>query len=270
MAKKTKKTLYGDTIVEAVVAIAIYSIVAVLALSSMSSGLSTAQRNLESTMSRTAIDSQSEALRYYYESYIAAKSGKKDDAFYGKIWEEISPKESNVEPVSLDDVSERSCEKLIGTDRGKLLEVEESKRGKIFALSGRGALSSADGLDKDNVYGFGNSNYEYINQGNYINYQIIGDSRIIAAPLYPRITYSTMDSAGNIDSSETGAMDVLNSDGDSDGNRQSRVAYQSEGIWIFPKKTNKGYDFFVRTCWNPVGSKSPSTFTSVVRLYNAD
>ena len=262
MAKKTKKTLYGDTIVEAVVAIAIYSIVAVLALSSMSSGLSTAQRNLESTMSRTAIDSQSDALRYYYESYIAAKSGKKDDAYYGKIWEEISPKESNVDPASLDDLSERSREKLIKADSEKLAE------GKIFALSGRGALSSTVGLDNKTVYGFGNGDYYYINQNNYINYQIIGN--IGAAPLYPRITYSTMDSSGNIDSDETGAMDVLNSDGDSDGNRQSRVANTAEGVWIFPKKTNKGYDFFVRTCWNPVGSKSPSTFTSVVRLYNAD
>lgn len=267
MAKKTKKTLYGDTIVEAVVAIAIYSIVAVLALSSMSSGLSTAQRNLESTMSRTAIDSQSEALRYYYESYIAAKSGKKDDAFYGDIWKVISPKGSDVDPVSLDDVDERSCEELINADRDKLLEVEENKRSKIFALSGRGALSSAVNLDDDTVYGFGNVK---IKQNNYINYQIIGDGRISAAPLYPRITYSTMDSSGNIDSSETGAMDVLNSDGDSDGNRQSRVAKAAEGVWIFPKKTDKGYDFFVRTCWNPVGSKSPSTFTSVVRLYNAD
>ena len=268
MAKKTKKTLYGDTIVEAVVAIAIYSIVAVLALSSMSSGLSTAQRNLESTMSRTAIDSQSDALRYYYESYIAAKSGKKDDAFYGKIWEEISPKGSDVDPVSLDDVDERSCQELIEADRLKLKEVEESKRGKIFALSGRGALSSAVDIVGNKVYGFGAGELNKINQSSYINYQIIGN--ISAAPLYPRITYSTMDSSGNIDSSETGAMDVLNSDGDSDGNRQSRVANTAEGVWIFPKKTNKGYDFFVRTCWNPVGSKSPSTFTSVVRLYNAD
>lgn len=267
MAKKTKKTLYGDTIVEAVVAIAIYSIVAVLALSSMSSGLSTAQRNLESTMSRTAIDSQSDALRYYYESYIAAKSGKKDDAFYGDIWKEISPKGSDVDPVSLDDVDERSCQELIDADRDKLKEVEENKRGKIFALSGRGALSSAVNLAGNAVYGFGVGD---INHSNYINYQIIGDGRISAAPLYPRITYSTMDSSGNVDSSETGAMDVLNSDGDSDGNRQSRVAKAAEGVWIFPKKTDKGYDFFVRTCWNPVGSKSPSTFTSVVRLYNAD
>lgn len=270
MARKTKKTLYGDTIVEAVVAIAIYSIVAVLALSSMSSGLSTAQRNLESTMSRTAIDSQSDALRYYYESYIAAKSGKKDDAFYSDIWKEISPKGSDVDPVSLDDVDERSCQELIEADRDKLLEVEENKRSKIFALSGRGALSSAANLVENEVYGFGVGRLNEINQNNYINYQVIGDGRISTAPLYPRITYATMDGSGNVHSSETGAMDILNSDGDSDGNRQSRVANAAEGVWIFPKKTNKGYDFFVRTCWNPVGSKSPSTFTSVVRLYNAD
>ena len=90
-AKKTKSTLYGDTIVEAVVAIAIYSIVAVLSLTLMNSGISTAQRNLESTMSRAAIDSESELLRYYYESYLASQSNKNDDASYALIWKKIKP-----------------------------------------------------------------------------------------------------------------------------------------------------------------------------------
>lgn len=259
MAKKAKKTLYGDTIVEAVIAIAIYSIVAVLALSSMSSGLSTAQRNLESTMNRAIVDSQSDTLRYYYESYLATKTGKKDDAFYKELWEGIEPKGSTADPVDLDSLSDNSCSALIQADRDVL-----SGGAQIFALSGRGALS----LAKSDmiVYGFGDTTK--FTSGNYTNFRIIGN--IDVAPLYPRITYKNMSDSGVVDSSNDDAMSILNSDGGGSGYRQSRVANKAEGVWIFPKQTKTGYDFYVRTCWNPVGSKSPSSFTSVVRLYDAD
>lgn len=267
MAKKTKKTLYGDTIVEAVVAIAIYSIVAVLALSSMSSGLSTAQRNLESTMQRAAIDSQSDALRYYYESYLSAKNSKKDKAHYGDIWDKINPKGSAASPTSLDSplLTEYSCQGLINADI-KALD-DDGSGSAIFALSGRGALSATNSLPAGGVYGFGKTT---VTPASYLNYQVLSAGRIVPASLYPRIIYENMDNSGNLNESSTEAMAILNSTGDSAGNRQSRVAKQAEGIWIFPKQTATGYDFYVRTCWNPVGSKSPSTFTSVVRLYNAN
>jgi type II secretory pathway pseudopilin PulG len=262
MKKKSKKTLYGDTIVEAVVAIAIYSIVAVLALGSMSSGLSTAQRNLESTMSRAAIDSQSDTLRYYYESYLAVKGGKANHAYYKEIWDTINPDKNDAEPLSLDSIGENSCEALIEADREKL--AEKTTKAKVFALSGRSALSNAE----DVHYGFGSNP---VIKNMYLNSQIIaGDNKIVAAPLYPRITYTNMSMDGVLEGEENvGAMSILNSEG-SDGRRQSRIPYQSEGIWIFPRMTKTGYDFYVRTCWNPVGSKSPSTFTSVVRLYDAN
>lgn len=127
------------------------------------------------------------------------------------------------------------------------------------------------------IYGFSSGN---IVEANYLNYQILNysddpnTSKIIAAPLYPRITYYNMTN-NVVDTSNTSgeSMDILNGEGAKNGSdviRQSRTAYRAEGVWIFPKKTKTGYDFFVRTCWNPVGSKAPSTFTSVVRLYNAD
>lgn len=279
VSKKNKKTLYGDTIVEAVVAIAIYSIVAVLALGSMNSGLSTAQRNLESTMSRSMIDSESEALRYYYESFVAVKGGKSDDAFYTKIWNRIRPEKNEQDPYSLDDpaLDDYTCAALMKADSQRV-KGAESIGGPgidIFALSGRGALGKASG-SKD-VYGFSSGN---IVEANYLNYQILNysddpyTSKIIAAPLYPRITYYNMTN-NIVDTSNTSgeSMDILNGEGAKNGSdviRQSRTAYRAEGVWIFPKKTKTGYDFFVRTCWNPVGSKAPSTFTSVVRLYNAD
>lgn len=281
MPKKSKKTLYGDTIVEAVVAIAIYSIVAVLALGSMNSGLSTAQRNLESTMSRSMIDSESEALRYYYESLVAVKGGKSDDAYYTKIWNRIRPEKNEQDPYSLDDsaLDDYTCAALMKADSQRVKGAESIGGSDIgiFALSGRGALSKAH--EAGAVYGFTDGT-STINESSYLNFQILNydenpnSSKIIAAPLYPRITYRNMTN-GAIDSDEAsvGSMDVLNGEGTKNGSniiRQSRVASRAEGVWIFPKKTKTGYDFFVRTCWNPVGSKSPSTFTSVVRLYNAD
>lgn len=142
VSKKNKKTLYGDTIVEAVVAIAIYSIVAVLALGSMNSGLSTAQRNLESTMSRSMIDSESEALRYYYESFVAVKGGKSDDAFYTKIWNRIRPENNEQDPYSLDDpaLDDYTCASLMKADSQRVKGAESSGGSgiDIFALSGRG------------------------------------------------------------------------------------------------------------------------------------
>lgn len=280
--KNSKKTLYGDTIVEAIVAIAIYSIVAVLALGSMSSGLSTAQRNLESTMSRAAIDSQSEALRFYYESYLATKTGKHDDAYYGEIWENIKP-EATTDPVSLDDSSlaDYSCKSLIEADHNSI-NTPSHTGGKqtIFAISGRGAVS--EWKSGKTIYGMGiatnPNNGSFNNHYDFINNQIISYSSIVAAPLYPRITYKNMNDAGKIINTDT-ATNFLSGEGgtvkDETGLTtetyyQSRNVYHSEGVWIYPKKTTMGYDYFVRTCWNPVGSKMPSVFTSVVRLYDAD
>ena len=279
MAKKnTKKTLYGDTIVEAIVAIAIYSIVAVLALGSMSSGLSTAQRNLESTMSRAMIDSQSDTLRYFYESYISTTSGINDDSYYGEIWKEIRPGVTGPnEPTSLEDTRLNSCSELIGTDKARVENDNPSSGLSIFALSGRGAVSSAkSNITSTNIYGFD----KFGNVNGYVQKQIIDKTRITEATLYPRITYRNMSAAGipltdsEKSSANTMAVDFLSGAGGVNENGeqlyQSRVAYRAEGVWIYPKKTKMGYDFYVRTCWNPVGSNSPSTFTSVVRLYNAE
>lgn len=57
----------GDTIVEVIVAFAIFSLVAVGTISVMNRGISTAQLSLENTLVRQQIDSQAEMLRYVHE-----------------------------------------------------------------------------------------------------------------------------------------------------------------------------------------------------------
>ena len=62
----------GDTLIEVLFAVAIFSLVAVGGLSIMNQGLSTAQRSLEITLVRQEINSQAETLRFLNASYIAA------------------------------------------------------------------------------------------------------------------------------------------------------------------------------------------------------
>lgn len=61
----------GDTIVEVLFAVTIFSLIAVGSLSIMNQGLAIAQRSLEITLARQQIDSQADALRYMNGRYIA-------------------------------------------------------------------------------------------------------------------------------------------------------------------------------------------------------
>jgi type II secretory pathway pseudopilin PulG len=69
----------GDTLIEVLFATAVFSLVAVSALSIMNQGTATAQRALEITLVRQEIDSQAETLRFLNASYVSAyQSGISD------------------------------------------------------------------------------------------------------------------------------------------------------------------------------------------------
>jgi prepilin-type N-terminal cleavage/methylation domain-containing protein len=62
----------GDTLIEVLFAISVFSLVAVGALSIMNQGANTSQRALEITLVRQEIDAQAETLRFLNASYVAA------------------------------------------------------------------------------------------------------------------------------------------------------------------------------------------------------
>jgi len=64
----------GDTLIEVLFAVAIFSLVAVGSISIMNQGTATAQRALEITLVRQEIDAQAETLRFLNSSYIANSS----------------------------------------------------------------------------------------------------------------------------------------------------------------------------------------------------
>lgn len=68
----TRNRQRGDTIIEVLLAVTIFSLVAVGALSIMNQGSAIAERSLETTLVRDQIDSQVDALRYLHDAYITA------------------------------------------------------------------------------------------------------------------------------------------------------------------------------------------------------
>jgi type II secretory pathway pseudopilin PulG len=72
MLKRRRSQQTGDTLIEVLFAVTVFSLVAVGSLSIMNQGTATAQHSLETTLVREQIDAQAETLRFIHDSYIAA------------------------------------------------------------------------------------------------------------------------------------------------------------------------------------------------------
>jgi type II secretory pathway pseudopilin PulG len=61
----------GDTIIEVMLAFAVFAMLAVGSITIMNQGVASAQESLETTLVRQQIDSQAESLRFLHQAYIA-------------------------------------------------------------------------------------------------------------------------------------------------------------------------------------------------------
>jgi len=75
----------GDTLIEVLFAVTVFSLVVVGALSIMNQGTDSAQRALEITLVREQIDAQAETLRFLNASYIESPGSDQ-----GKLWSDMS------------------------------------------------------------------------------------------------------------------------------------------------------------------------------------
>ena len=72
MSVESRKFIRGDTLVEVLFAVSVFSLVAVGGLAVMNQGAAASQRSLEITLVRQQMDSQAETLRFLNSSYIAS------------------------------------------------------------------------------------------------------------------------------------------------------------------------------------------------------
>lgn len=80
-----RKVERGDTIIEVLLAITIFSLVGIGAVSIMNEGVNTTQRALEITQVRQQIDAQVDALQAAHQAYSALPDDDKDDSEWLKI-----------------------------------------------------------------------------------------------------------------------------------------------------------------------------------------
>lgn len=70
----------GDTMIEVLLAVTIFSIVAVMGLTIMNQGSAASQRSLEITLVRNEMEAQATTLRYMYDAALVEKSATGYDA----------------------------------------------------------------------------------------------------------------------------------------------------------------------------------------------
>lgn len=230
MAKHVGKR--GDTLIEVMLAVGIFSMVAVAVVAVMSGGTSSAQTALETTLTREAIDAQAEALRFIQSSYIAEKDNVNGD--YVNLWQAIASNALDIKDKSED--YQKSITQFSPDDCSNLYSGDNLKNQHAFIINTRvlGSDPSAAFITASN-------------------------GSFISASTYPRLVYVD---EGNL------ASESFNPSLSS-----------AEGIYIIAVRdpgsttiagTNKSayYDFYIRTCWYGTGDKTPSTISTVMRLYD--
>lgn len=95
----------GDTIVEVLFAVTVFSLIAVGGLSLMNQGTAMAQRSLEIGLARDQMDAQADALRYVHNAYIAnlGQNGAKTT----EVWNDIVTKHAVTKAQNFADVATR-------------------------------------------------------------------------------------------------------------------------------------------------------------------
>lgn len=222
----------GDTLIEVILAVGIFSMVAVAVLAVMNGGASSAQLSLEATLAREEVDTQAEALRFIHSSYIAEKISGETGGLYTKLWQKVTGRSDggNVDVVSGVELTD---DDILNFNPGECSSLYDEHNGEAkkygFVINTRKL-----GMGADDVLATGN--------------------KLSAASTYPRLVYKNGANEEKKLVSESG-YNNLNS---------------AEGIYIITVEGDDGsskyYDFYIRTCWYGSGESASSTIYTLVRL----
>lgn len=224
----------GDTLVEVMFAVAIFSLVAISAVAVMNSGLSNAQATLESTMARTEIDAQAEALRFIQSSYVAERRDNSNDGYYARLWHAIVAR-ANDSTAVVTEYGPSSCAELYDNTNNKSIA-----KLKGFAINVR-KIGLSDNAEES----------------------LIKDGKFFSPSTHPRIIYNDDALLDNLTGSDVQRVEGIYVTAVKD---PGSIKVDEDGV----KKDVVYYDFYIRTCWYAVGKDLPTTISTVIRLYNPD
>ena len=243
----------GDTLVEVSLAIGIFSMVAIAAVSVINGSTTGAQSSLEATITRQEIDGQAEALRFIQSAYAAG--GEENDetrkAKYEKLWDTIVNRAIDLSKLS--DTDRKKIFRYTPATCAELYNFSESadwstlKKQKAFLINTRGMSSN-------------NINEILVPYSPNIFYE---------ASTYPRIIYNGITSDALYNSNIGSAFKITRAEGiyiigvyDKDGT----VIVNSNNGAVSKKPAY--IDFYIRSCWFTPSSDRPSTISTTIRLYD--
>ncbi len=257
MAKKNikSKNIYasvkrGDTIIEVMFAFAVFSLVAVISIMLMNSGVAQSEAALELVTARNEINAQAEAIRFVHDAYVdeatlprcgATVAADADCQQYADLWEQI---EAKAIPASKMEVSLplRACDEVY--QDGSYSKLANSN---AFVLNVRNITARSTS---------GTASLIPFSSGTFV-----------PAELNARILYKRPGLNMTTDT------DDISSVSSSDFNE----VYKVEGLWVIAVKgtdggvggTPKYYDFYIQSCWYPPNNENtPTSLDTVIRLYN--
>lgn len=258
MPLKHNKVKRGDTIIEVMFAFAIFTMVALVSVVVINSGIAASERSLELVVARNELNAQVEALRFIHSSYIAERNlprectnetGKQCQQFAG-LWEKIIS-DARVTASASESTPNRYTIP-VDIDECKIIYEED--------VSGNNLLT------QNNAFVINTRLLQSNNMNNALIRATRGNDIFVEPLLGARLVFGLDSTYKEDDNSTTNLTDnggILS---------QYRTLLKAEGIWVVavagPEK--RYYDFHVGTCWYGAGASAPTTLDTVVRLYNPE
>ena len=262
-------TRRGDTLIEVMFAIAVFSMVAVISISMMNAGVASGERSLELVTARNELNAQAEILRFIHSSYVSEltlpkctneliSKGEKCQQF-ANLWQEIvkhamAPRDGTNSTFSLPEGILGNCTDYYNGEGGLSL----LRQNHAFVLNGR--KIGADQLSAGGTTEMAKNVY----------ISILTQPEAFRAPtLGARMVYTE---------DETGDVEQNSSTVELSSSQRYDYLKFAEGIWVVAvggkydsQHTDYDfYDFYIQTCWFGSNSNAPTSIDSVIRLYNPE
>lgn len=243
-------TKRGDTIIEAMFAFAVFSLVSIITVSMMNLGVAASERSLELTTVRNELNGQAEALRFIHSSYIAQQNlpseskcggNNRNCQHYTELWNAITRR-------TLDYGTERTADYPLSTCNS-VYDEESLINDKAFIVNTRKLSSYGGPVSPNEALVYAEKKTSVPNPDYYFG----------IPTLSARIIYGS-----NIgDSDQLSYIANL---------AEYTEVKKVEGIWIIgvkgPGAIPQYYDFYIETCWYGSNNSTPTSLDTVVRLYN--
>lgn len=273
-----QRTKRGDTIIELMFAIAVFALVAVIAVSVMNLGTATAENALEVVTARNELNAQAEALRFVHSSYISERTLPTSDdpslqpggkyQQYNTLWEAIishAIKPDDARAAGFfnlaDSVTGHSDTAPVGCAR--VYENNPSSGRNLLSQVNAFVLNTRNLSSRDAA---GNADLDISYVSSRTQPEVFRESELNARIIY---TADTSLSDENSDS-QLNEGDII------EGTIYDRILW-AEGIWVVAvtdgasDPANSAYfDFYIQTCWYGPNATSPTALDTVIRLYNPE